>query len=256
VKPLRCAHRDAIAVFNALACGVESAEFNRHRPLHNGAFDAVHAELLVDEAATKDAIRAALRGLSQRIQARSRAAGAERDVLVLFLAGHGIQMVGDRNLYFLNHDTDFNREETQLTLQEVGEILATVPAEVVVLIDTCHSGMAGSGIDRGVGPDEVARRLQEDSERSMYVLSAARTDEKAREGDAHGVFTLALLATLSSHRYLRPDPGAKTASLSMAGLMEGLQTETPRFTQRLGQKAQTPVMHIFGNALPLTIYRR
>lgn len=258
VKPLRCAHRDAIAVYNALACSVEADDYDPRRPQQNAAFEDVHALLLVDEQATKAAIRQALHGLSQRIQARSRAAGAERDVLVLFLAGHGIQMVGDPNLYFLNHDTDFNREETQLTLQEIGELLATVPAEVVVLIDTCHSGMAGSSIDRGVGPDEVARRLQEDSERSMVVLSAARADEKAREGNEqqHGVFTYALLATLGSRRYLQPDPDIRTVSLSLAGLMQGLQAEAPRYTRMLGTHDQTPVIRTFGNVLPLTIYRR
>jgi uncharacterized caspase-like protein len=179
-------------------------------------------------------------------------------VLVVFLAGHGVQVVGDRNLYFLNYDTDFDREETGLTLMELGEMLATVPAEVVVLIDTCHSGMAGSGIDQGIGPEEVARRLQEVSERSMYVLSAARADEIAQEGDGrgHGVFTAALLATLRSRRYLQRDEGARTESLSMASLMAGLQAEAPRITAQLHKPPQTPVFRLFGDVLPLTIYRR
>jgi uncharacterized caspase-like protein/WD40 repeat protein len=258
LKPLKCAHRDAIAVYNALACSADSAVVDPGRPLHNRAFDAVEARLLVNEQATKAAIREALLSLCQRIQARGQAPGAERDVLVLFLAGHGVQVIGDPELYFMNHDADLNREDTGLTLMEVGEMLATVPAEVVVLLDTCHSEMAGNGIDRGVGPDEVARRLQEVSERGMYVLSAARADETAYEGgvQGHGVFTAALLATLKSRRYLRPDPDGKTWSLSMNSLMTGLQDEVPRITNRLGKPAQTPVCRVFGDVLKLTIYRR
>jgi uncharacterized caspase-like protein len=257
LKPLKCAHRDAIAVYNALACSTLSAEVEPRRPLRNRAFDAVHAHLRVNEQATKEAIRQALLDLCRRIQKRGQAPGAERDVLVLFFAGHGVQVVGDRDLYFLNCDSDLSREDTGLALLEVGEMLATVPAEVIVLIDACHSEMAGNGIDRGVGPDEVARRLQEVSERSMVVLSAARADEIAREGgvQGHGVFTAALLETLKSRRYLRADEGGKTQSLSMTSLVAGVQAEMPRITKRLGKPAQTPVFRSFGDMLPLTIYR-
>jgi WD40 repeat protein len=257
IKPLRCAHRDAIAVHNALACGVVSAQMVPRRPHRNGAFEAVQAQLLVDEQATKSAIRQALVDMVAALQARAHKPGAERDVLVLFLAGHGLQFVGDPDLYFLNHDSDLNRMETGLSLTEVGEMLAVAPAEVVVLIDTCHSGMAGSGINRGLGPDEVARRLQEVSERSMYVLSAARADEIAQEGSTqgHGVFTAALLATLQSRRYLQRGEDGRL-SLSMASLMAGLQAEAPRITQALGKPPQTPVFRLFGDVLPLTIYRR
>jgi hypothetical protein len=258
VKPLKCAHRDAIAVYNALACSTESATVDARRPLRNRAFDDVHASLLVNEQATKAAIRDALFGLCRAIQARGQAPGAERDVLVLFLAGHGVQMADDRELYFVNHDADLNRADTMLTLIEVGEMLATVPAEVVVLLDACHSEMAGNGIDRGIGPEEVARRLQEVSERSMYVLSAARAAENAYEGgiDGHGVFTAALLTSLKSRRYLRPDPDGKSYSLSMISLINGLQEEVPRITNRLDKPPQTPVFRVFGDVLKLTIYRR
>lgn len=259
LRALKCAHRDAIAVYNALACSVESDTFDRRRPQRNRAFDAVHAHLLVDAAATKAAIRDTLRSLCRQIEARGRAPGAERDVLVIFLAGHGVQLAGDPNLYFLNHDMVLDdAEETGLAMLEIGEMIARVPAEVVVLVDTCHSGLAGNGIDRGVGPEEVARRLQEVSERGMYVLSAARAEEIAHEGGerGHGVFTAALLATLKSPRYLQRDAKGRGASLGMAGLMAGLQAEMPRITARLGKPAQTPVFRLFGDLLPLTIHRR
>jgi hypothetical protein len=257
--PLKCAHRDAIAVYNALACSVESASAVPNRPLRNRAFDAVHAQLLVDGQATKQAIMSALKSLCTQIKQRGEAPGAERDVLVIFLAGHGVPQVDDPELYFLNHDAVFDElEATGVAIMELGEVIATVPAEVVILLDTCHSGMAGNGVDRGVGPDAVARRLQQVSERGMYVLSAARAQELAREGGegGHGVFTEALLATLKSARYMRKDSNGKTSSLTMASLMAGLQAETPRVTARLGKLPQTPVFRLLGDLLTLTIYRR
>lgn len=259
IFPLHCAHRDAMAVYNALACSAKSDSYDASRPQKNLAFDAVHGTLLVDAQATKSAIRGALRALCKQIEARGNAPGAERDVLVIFLAGHGLQVVGDPNLYFLNHDMVLDdAEETGLALLEIGELIATVPAEVVILIDTCHSGMAGNGVDRGVGPDEMARRLQEVSERGMYVLSAARAEEIAHEGGnkGHGVFTAALLATLNSRRYLQRDGHGRGESLSMASLMAGLQAELPRITKALRKPEQTPVFRLYGDLLPLTIYRR
>jgi len=259
IFPLKCAHRDATAVYNALACSAASSVYDKRRAQKNLAFDAVHAQLLVNEQATKSAIRGALQALCKQIAARGAAPGAERDVLVVFLAGHGLQVVGDPNLYFLNHDMVLDdAEETGLALLEIGELIATVPAEVVILIDTCHSGMAGNGVDRGVGPDEMARRLQEVSERGMYVLCAARAEEIAHEGggQGHGVFTAALLATLKSRRYLRRDGADRRESLNMASLMAGLQAEVPRITQALGKPAQTPVFRLYGDLLPLTIFRR
>jgi hypothetical protein len=256
-KPLKAAHRDATAVYNALACSVESTDFDENRPLRNAAFDAVQAKLLVNQQATRRAIGSALAQFRRQMLQRKKAVGKERDVLVIFLAGHGVIDLHEGALYFLNHDLSFqNMELTGLAFRDLGEWVADVPAEVVFIIDACHSQMSAQGLDQGLSPDAVARRLQQANERSLYVLSAARTDQKARESDEHGVFTQALLDTWRSPRYLQPDADGKTLSLSVTGLMDGLQAEVPRVAARWNKGEQTPVFRNFGDLLPLTLFRR
>ena len=255
--PLKSPHRDATAVFNALACSEDSTDADSQRPLRNAAFDAVHARLLVNEQATRRAIGATLAQFRRHMLQRKRAAGQERDVLIVFLAGHGVIEQEAGELYFLNHDLSFQSMElTGLAFRDLGEWVADVPAEVVFIIDACHSQMSAQGLDQGLSPDAVARKLQQANERALYVLSAARTEQIARESDKHGVFTQALLNTWRSRRYLEPDADGKTASLSVAGLMAGLQAEVPRVTAQWKKEPQTPVFRLFGELLPLTIFRR
>ena len=269
-RRLRCAHHDAIAVHHAFT-GLGQARRTgqpRHRQgrgkspaqgPHNLAFDAVEPVLLVNEQATKAAILGQLERLCGLIKARGLAPGAERDVLVVFLSGHGLRVQGEPDLYFFNFDmVPLQAELHGLSVQELGELLATVPAEVVLIIDACHAGAAGHQVVGGLDPHELAQRIHAVSERGLYVLGAARAEELAREDRTGGlgVFTEALLLALRSATHLAPDGGTRsTRSITMMGLIAGLQEELPRVTARAGTRAQTPVCRIYGDLLPLTIYR-
>ena len=108
---------------------MDSADFDEQRPLRNAAFDAVHAKLLVNQQASRRAISGALAHFRKQMLQRKKAAGQERDVLVVFLAGHGVIDLSD-GLYFLNHDLSFqNMELTGLAFRDLGEWVADVPAE-------------------------------------------------------------------------------------------------------------------------------
>lgn len=264
---LRCAHHDANAVHQALTGlgqtrrprrGRGAGKSPGRRP-RNLAFDAVEAVLLVNEQATKAAILGQLERLCGLIKARGLAPGAERDVLVVFLSGHGLRVLGEPDLYFFNYDmVPLQAELHGLSMKDLGELLATVPAEVVLIIDACHAGVAGHQVVGGLDPHELAQRIHAVSERGLYVLGAARAEEKAREDRSGGlgVFTEALLQTLRSPAHLSPDgDGRATHSITMMGLIAGLQEELPRVTARAGTRAQTPVCRMYGDLLPLTIYR-
>jgi len=250
-RPLLCAHKDAAAVHRALA--------GPGRGRRNKAFDGVEAVLLVNEQATKANILGQLQRLCTLIQQRGQAEGDERDVLFVFLSGHGLRFKGEPDLYFFNHDmVPLQAELHGLSMLALGELMATVPAEVVLVIDACHAGMAGNNVVSGLDPQELAQRIHAVSERGLYVLGAARAEEKAREDreGGLGVFTQALLHALRSPRHLAPDgAGRKTRSISMMGLIAGLQEELPRVSARAGTRAQTPVCRMYGDLLPLTIYR-
>ncbi len=256
-QALQFAHRDATAVYNALAGSRRSSRFDARMKLRNPAFDGVEAALLVDAAATKAAILGQIQRLATLIEQRHRDAGAERDVLFVFLSGHGTRFAGEPELYFWNWDlvpTGQDMERSGLSLVEFAEIATAVPAEVVLVIDACHSGMAGNNMMRGLDPEELARRIQAINERGMYIINAARSEELSFESDAlrQGVLTRALLEALHSARFASR-PGRK---VSMLKLMAGVQELVPRISARVGTTPQTPVCRSYGDLLQLTIYQQ
>lgn len=239
-KRLRYAHRDAQALVRGLA-----APGNR-------AFDKIEATLLTDREATKQAVLDALDALCARIHRRAAAPGAERDVLLVFLSGHGVRLKGEPDLYFWCWDLVATYErlaETGLSMLDLGDRIASVPAEVVLLVDACHSAMAGSNLLAGLDADELARRVHAIHERGMYILSAAQAEERAREDPVNklGVFTAALLSAL---------PKGRKGAVTMAGLIDVVQRQVPEFGRRAGVKPQTPVCRTFGDLLQLTIFER
>jgi uncharacterized caspase-like protein len=253
---LRFPHRDATAVFNVLAGSRHSATADPAMPLRNAAFESVAGALLVDEQATKKAILGQVQRFADEMVERERAAGAERDVLLVFLSGHGVRFAGEPELYFWNWDlinSEDDMERTGLSLVEFAEIATAVPAEVVLIIDACHSGMAGNNLMRGLDPDELARRIRAVHERGLYVINASRSEQRSFEhGELrHGLLTHALLEALRDRRHASgPDHG-----VGMLGLVDAIQTIVPRLGARLGiEEPQTPVCRMYGDLLPLTIY--
>jgi len=257
-KPLKYAHKDAIAVHNALGKSRFTSRVEPRRAFVNKAFKAVHAGLLLNEQATKERIRDELQALCAQIQAREKTHPAERDVLFVFLAGHGVRMKGSPSLYFWNHDLDPDPDrldESGLSMVELGEIATAVPAEVVIAMDACHSGMAGANALAGVNAEELARRLHAVNERGLYIMNAARSEQDSHENlsQGHGFFTGALLTALAQEISLvTEETGGKERSLTMLGLIAAVQELVPYLTQQ----GQTSVFRLYGDLLPLTIYKR
>lgn len=263
-RPLRHAHDDALAVFNAFAKSTHSPRPAPRKALRNAAFDAVEASVLVNAQATRSAILGELQRLADRIRDRADAPGAERDVLFVFLAGHGERYRDDPELYFCSHDsTPLTMKLNGVPIATLGEIIANVPGEVVLVLDICNAGRAGNNLMMGFDAEELARRIHAVSERGMYVLGAARNDEKAREDRSagHGVFTQAVLAALRSERFLvREQPPGRKRAIGMMSLIAGVQDFVPRLTaqafgDRAEEKRQTPVCRMYGDLVPLVIYR-
>lgn len=250
-------HRDAISIFNALAAskrGPRRAVRSTRPVLVNRAFDGVEAALLVNEEASKAAVLRELDHLCDRMLARAEAPGAERDVLFVFLAGHGVRFPNDPELFFWTHDMVPERmDETGLSMVELGERLSHVPAEVVLVIDTCHSAMAGNNMLRAFSPEELARRVQAVSERGMYVMSAARSEERAQDSHVHaqGVFTAALLQALDAETEAAGRKGVR-----MLAWMDRAQELMPQVMRQAGTTPQAPVLRMYGDLLPFTLFKR
>jgi uncharacterized caspase-like protein len=105
--------------------------------------------------------------------------------------------------------------------------------------------MAGRDVVREVDANELAKRVYAINERGLYILNAARSEEKAQEFDqiTHGVFARSILDALNK----KADP-----DLSMIGLMDYVQQQMRYY---MGNK-QTPVFRTYGDLLPLIIYNK
>ena len=127
------------------------------------------------------------------------------DLVVLFLAGHGISIEG--RYYFLPYDAKLegnNLKEqikaTALTQKNLSELLSALPtSRVAVLIDSCNSGafaVLGSVMQHSSQDRAWTGSLAQNTGR--FVLAGTSNDQEALDGiNGHGVFTAVLLDGLN-----------------------------------------------------------
>jgi hypothetical protein len=159
-----------------------------------GAVPAERIRLLLNEAATAEALRDALNVFLQQ--------AAPEDEVVVFLAAHGAPDPGRRsNLYLLAHDTDADRfAATAFPMWDFKTAaVRQIRAErVVVLADACRS--AGVTITEGARNTIGAAFGEVFSGARRLTLAASGADEVSVEGaqwgGGHGVFTHYLLEGL------------------------------------------------------------
>ncbi len=242
----------------------------------SGAFANVWRRVLVDGAATKAGIEAALTELEEAVKARTADKLARnvrsRDVALFFFAGHGITHRGDNGtgdrFFMVAHDHDDDRvPETGVDFDLIGRTLSGLNAEVIVLIDACHSGAVLPGLYERSNPVELAKQLQLARDRTLYIVSATTSDEKAWEHEllvpyertgrprtrvGHGFFTHAILKKV--------DAVDRTGeSLSLLTLIGGVQDALDQWTSRRGWEhvKQRPKARIEGQQIPrLEIYEK
>jgi uncharacterized caspase-like protein len=164
----------------------------------------------------------------------------------VYLSGHGIRRSDsvERELYFWCYDLlKTSTRATGLSFIELGERITSLPVDVILATDACHSGMAGSDTVRGIDPNELAKRIYAINERGLYVLNASRSEEYAREGAqlGHGVFTKSILEALEYE-----------TDMNMMSLMGSIQRRVLYYTNHI----QTPVFRMYGDLLPLTIFQK
>jgi hypothetical protein len=161
--------------------------------------------LLMNEQATLREIKSVL---GTQLAAR---ANDPRDTVVLYFAGHGMRErvtwsadSDGLSKYFLPHDTArHDLYSTALDMDEITNILRRlVPERVVVLLDSCFSGAAGSRSpfdpkaqgERALITGEFLDRMAHVG-KGRVVLTASGPEESAQESASfgHGVFTYYLL---------------------------------------------------------------
>jgi len=187
--------------------------------------DGVPAErtlLLVDEDAGRQAIIRALTGIAEKI-------GPE-DRFFFFYSSHGAGDAAGRT-YFITFDTVLDDlAATAIPMQALKEAVKGINCrDVVLMIDTCHSGGA-KALER---PDEKALdKLLRTADRQtrVAVLTSSRTHESSIEAEelAHGTFTYYLLRGLAGES----DNFPKDGKVSVTELFDYVMVAVPRATDR------------------------
>lgn len=164
-------------------------------------YRGVEVRLLTDEAADRRGVLGGLQWLRQKT--------TDRDVAVIFLAGHGIEDPSTGRYFFVPHDGDLGQMLATMVPDAVlRETLAELPGKVLLFVDTCHAGRVFA--DRSLRGAERPgwRRFVNElaSADSGVVVFAATTGRQAAQEDRqwdNGAFTKAVLEGLRG----QADPG-------------------------------------------------
>lgn len=182
---LNYAARDAEAL-------VES--FQKHS---KSLFRQIQVKTLTEANASRSAI---LQGLGWL-----RRAMTQRDIAVVFFAGHG-QRDSDGSLYFLPVDVDVqDLLSTGVSAYQFKTTLTGLPGRILFILDACHAGAVDVPKTRSVVSltDDLIRDLVTE-ESGVVALCASTGREFALENNEHrhGAFTQALLEGLAgkAHR--------------------------------------------------------
>ena len=153
-------------------------------------YQQVEVRSLLDGQATREALLDGLQWLADQT--------TDKDVAMLFMAGHGVSAPDSGEFYFVPYDGDLSRpyEQTLVSGAQVRKALAAVPGKAVFFLDACHSGaVIPDRLTRG--PEDVNRFVQElqSAARGVVVFSATTGREVAQEWSewGNGAFTKALV---------------------------------------------------------------
>jgi len=229
----------SIADAEALADALESRSA--------GSYTVAKPELLFDRDVTPENWRQALKAARDKLVDTAE----PDDLLVLFLAGHGVVDAQSGRYYFIGHDMTLAdyiaRKYTSCISWDDFRILADVPCRKLALLDTCHSGAIQPLRSRDL--KAAIRALQEDV---VFTVTASTGDEKSEENDAwrHGAFTKCLLEALAGRGDTSGD-GVVTLNEAIAHLKHAV----PELTDGRQHPTAAPDDLLTFTSLPLTRVR-
>lgn len=229
IQPLEFSVADAQAMVDML------------RSRSKGVYALDEAALLTDRKVTPRLWREAV----QRVAEKLRAAARPDDLLVFFLAGHGILDEQTREYLFVGHGFDlseFNREAC-ISWRDF-QLLADIPCRKVVLLDTCHSGAIQP--PRSGDLKRAVRRLQEDV---IFTVTASTGEQRSAEKKSwgHGAFTKCLLEALGGRADASGD-----GVVTLDELVSYVKTAVPELTAGVQTPTAAPDEILPFTSLPLT----
>ena len=220
-------------------------------------FAEVKTTRLFDRDATRDGIRRELARLAREVR--------PEDVVVVYLAGHGVGL--DQQFYFLPHDMRRETDEESsirkygMAAPELGAALRTIRAlKQIMILDTCNSEaalpiVAKAVSFRSLGPAEQKAMAALARTQGVHLLAASTRQQFAAEVQAlgHGVLTYSLLSGLGAKG--APEAAAQAdGTVTVLSLLQYVNQRVPELTERHHRgHRQYPVSVSVGQDFPLGV---
>jgi tetratricopeptide (TPR) repeat protein len=194
--------------------------------------------LLTNDAATRAGILEGLESVFKN--------SFENDVIMIYLAMHGVTDEG--LLYFIPYDAKVTKlRTTAISGLDFDYLIKTkgVGRKVIMFVDACHSGAAGSSLvfggTRAVEALPLLLAEMAKSQPGLSLFSASDAGQVSREGEewgGHGVFTYYLLKSMTT-------PAANANADQFIQLREIVDYVRDKVSADTKGK-QTPVFKCFG----------
>lgn len=203
------------------AADAQSIEAALQRQAGGRLYSQVKTLVLTDDDVTRESILDNMeRFLGQ---------AGPNDIVLIFMAGHGVQDLTTGSYYFLPHPaTPSNLLTAGLRMTDFDEVVRVLRRNVrgiVVMLDTCHSGslrLAARGL---VSADDLAARMS--AGEGFFLLAATKPGEESKEKPdlRHGVFTYAVLEGLQG-----PADADNDGLVTVSELFGHVARRVPRLT--------------------------
>jgi WD40 repeat protein len=219
IPELRFCVADSTAIVDALKKGA------------GNLYELAETRLLFNEQVTLANWRKVFQEIRQELHDVAR----PDDLLLIYLAGHGMVDEKTGEYYYISHDAKLENVldgdfEGCVAWRDF-ELLSDIPCRKVAMLDTCHSGAVQENQLRHQ-LKAATRSLQEDL---IITLTATSADEKAAEDPrwGHGGFTMVVLDGLTG-KADRPATGSASADglIALPELVRYVMTEVPKLTHR------------------------
>lgn len=193
------------------------------RDRSGGLYTVRQSLLLANEEVTPDRWRKKLEDLKTALTGHV----SPDDLVILFLAGHGVVDSKTEQYYFVGHDLQvadyLEGRYADCISWEDFRALSDIPCRKLVVLDTCHSGALQPLSTRGL--KAAIRALQEDV---FLSVTASAGNEKSEEDQqwGHGAFTKSLLEALDGHADTSGD-----GLVTLRELVRYAQQAVPKLTE-------------------------
>jgi len=207
------------------------------------AFRRVEQHNLYDQQATKQAILEKLRRIAEFNR---------NDVMVMYLAGHGIALHGE--WYFLPHETTLQADpeyykKVGLSAQEIQKLLERIKIQrILVMVDACYSG-AGLKAFRKLQNTQRHFTRALSKQVGIVVLAATRRDQEASElADlGHGLFTYVVEQGMQG----KADVAPRNNKISAHEVAKFSRKTIPAFARKYTGASQEPTDFTMGSDFTL-----